>query len=167
MSQAPVPSPMRLHLLPEDGAVASAPAAEPADAETKAAVANGRRFIPWVAAGLFSAALCVGALSNPDRIADAPILLLGLVAAVVILDQARLDVFERANISPACAPSIALAYFFGPLGPLTAEACIALARVLRRDPLVKWVYDFGALTLAGHRRRDRLPSDPGRGAAPP
>jgi len=148
-SQAPVPSPMRLHALPENGAVDSAPPAKPADADPKATPASSRRFIPWVAAGLFSAALCVGALSNPDRIADSPILLLGLVAAVVILDQARLDVFERANISPACAPSIALAYFFGPLGPLTAEACIVLARVLRRDPLVKWVYDFGALTLAG------------------
>jgi diguanylate cyclase (GGDEF)-like protein/putative nucleotidyltransferase with HDIG domain len=147
---APVPAPVRLHVLTEDGAAAdTVPAADPEPAVPEATQARSRRFIPWVAAGLFSAALCVGALSNPDRISHSPGLLLALVAAVVILDQARLDVFERANISPACAPSIALAYFFGPLGPLVAEACIALARVIRRDQLVKWVYDFGALTLAG------------------
>jgi putative nucleotidyltransferase with HDIG domain len=72
-----------------------------------------------------------------------------LVISVFVLDQVRLDVFERANISPACVPSIALAYLYGPLGPLAAEAVIAAARAARRDPVVKWTFDFGALTLAG------------------
>ncbi len=150
ITQPEVPAPARLRMLPSSAEAADTiPEAETGPDEPQAPAADARRFIPWVAGGLFTAALCVGALSNPDRIAEAPVLLFGLVAAVLILDQARLDVFERANISPACAPSIALAYFFGPLGPLAAEACIVLARVVRRDQLVKWVYDFGALTLAG------------------
>lgn len=72
-----------------------------------------------------------------------------LVAAVVILDAVRIDVFERANLSPASVPELALAFFMGPLGPIAAEAGIALVRAVRRDPPLKWSFDFGALSLAG------------------
>jgi diguanylate cyclase (GGDEF)-like protein/putative nucleotidyltransferase with HDIG domain len=109
----------------------------------------GRRFIP-VYAGLLSAiAVGIGAVSSPGEIRAAPALFLALLVSVLVLDQVRLDVFERANISPACVPSIGLAYLFGPLGPLAAEAVIALARAARRDDVLKWSFDFGALTIAG------------------
>ena len=94
-------------------------------------------------------AVAIGLVSDTAEISAAPMVFLALIAAVFLLDQVRLDVFERANISPACVPSIALAFLFGPLGPLAAETVIALARAARRDPIVKWTFDFGALTLAG------------------
>jgi diguanylate cyclase (GGDEF)-like protein/putative nucleotidyltransferase with HDIG domain len=108
-----------------------------------------RRFIPYYAGLLTAISLVIGLLSNPAAIRAQPAVFLALLASVVVLDQVRLDVFERANISPACVPSIALAYLFGPLGPLGAEAVIALARAVRRDPVLKWTFDFGALTIAG------------------
>jgi putative nucleotidyltransferase with HDIG domain len=37
----------------------------------------------------------------------------------------------------------------GPIGPIVAEAGIALVRAVRRDPPLKWCFDFGALSLAG------------------
>jgi putative nucleotidyltransferase with HDIG domain len=47
-------------------------------------------------------------------------------------------------------PVIALAAMFGPLGPLAGEAAIALTRAIRReDPPVRYLWDFGALSLAG------------------
>src|SRR3954447_6922329 len=146
-AQPPAAAPSRLRVLP----VPATEAAEipPEDQPGTAPAGTRRRWIPWVAALLFALALGLGALSSPARIQASPLLFLALALSVVILDQARLDVFERANISPACAPSIAMAYFFGPLGPLGAEALIVLTRAVRRDPIVKWVYDFGALSLAG------------------
>jgi putative nucleotidyltransferase with HDIG domain len=101
-------------------------------------------------AGLLAAiAFTIGAFSNTDQIRTSPSVFLALIASVLVLDQIRLDVFERANISPACVPTLALAYLYGPLGPLAAEGLIALARAARRDPVVKWTFDFGALTIAG------------------
>jgi diguanylate cyclase (GGDEF)-like protein/putative nucleotidyltransferase with HDIG domain len=108
-----------------------------------------RRFIPFYAGLLSVVALAIGAVSSTTEIEASPAFFLALVASVLILDQVRLDVFERANISPACVPTIALAFLFGPVGPLTAEAVIALARALRREATLKWVFDFGALTIAG------------------
>jgi diguanylate cyclase (GGDEF)-like protein/putative nucleotidyltransferase with HDIG domain len=120
------------------------------DDETPATpTASSRRLIPFYAGILSALAVAIGLVSDTGEIGAAPLVFLALVASVFVLDQVRLDVFERANISPACVPSIALAYLFGPLGPLAAEAVIALARVVRRDPVVKWTFDFGALTLAG------------------
>jgi diguanylate cyclase (GGDEF)-like protein/putative nucleotidyltransferase with HDIG domain len=119
------------------------------DASSETVPAATRRFIPIYAGLLMASALAIGALSSPDEIRMAPAVFVALLASVFVLDQIRLDVFEHANISPACVPSIALAYMFGPLGPLAAEAVIALARVIRRDAVVKWTFDFGALTLAG------------------
>jgi len=61
----------------------------------------------------------------------------------------RIDVFERAHLSPAAVPELVLAYLFGPVGPIVAEAIIALIRLARRDQLRKLAFDFGALSLAG------------------
>jgi diguanylate cyclase (GGDEF)-like protein/putative nucleotidyltransferase with HDIG domain len=108
-----------------------------------------RRFIPLYAGLLGAIALAIGAVSSTAEIQASPGFFLALVASVLVLDQIRLDVFERANISPACVPTIALAFLFGPLGPLAAEAVIALARAIRRESTLKWVFDFGALTIAG------------------
>ncbi len=108
-----------------------------------------RRFIPLYAGLLSAIALVIGALSSTSEIQASPSFFLVLVGSVLVLDQVRLDVFERANISPACVPTIALAFLFGPLGPLAAEAVIALARAARREPVLKWTFDFGALTIAG------------------
>ncbi len=98
---------------------------------------------------LVAATAIVGALSSHAEIFASPWLFVALVASVVALDAARIDVFERANLSPAAIPELALAYFFGPLGPIAAEAVIAINRAIRRDPVVKWAFDFGALSLAG------------------
>jgi HD-GYP domain-containing protein (c-di-GMP phosphodiesterase class II) len=88
-------------------------------------------------------------LSDFSSVGDDPWLFVLLVASVVILDAVRIDVFERANLSPASVPEIALAFFFGPLGPIVAEGSIAVLRAVRRDPVMKWSFDFGALSLAG------------------
>jgi diguanylate cyclase (GGDEF)-like protein len=98
---------------------------------------------------LCAAAVVVALLSSPAAILDSAWLFVALVAGVVVLDAVRIDVFERANLSPAAVPELALAFFFGPLGPIAAEAVIALSRLIRRDPLLKWSFDFGALSLAG------------------
>jgi len=98
---------------------------------------------------LCGAAVLIGGLAIGAGIPADPWLFLMLVGAVVALDALRIDVFERANLSPAAVPVLALAYFSGPLGPIAAEAMIALARMLRRDPVLKWSFDFGALSLAG------------------
>jgi diguanylate cyclase (GGDEF)-like protein/putative nucleotidyltransferase with HDIG domain len=111
--------------------------------------ATTRKFIPVYAGLLVAVAGVIGLLSSPAEITAAPAVFIAFVIAVFVLDQIRLDVFERANISPACVPSIALAFLFGPLGPLAAEAVIAVARAARRDSTIKWTFDLGALTIAG------------------
>jgi putative nucleotidyltransferase with HDIG domain len=88
-------------------------------------------------------------LSDFSQIGDEPWLFVLLGASVIVLDAVRIDVFERANLSPASVPEIALAFFFGPVGPIAAEAGIAIIRAARRDPVMKWSFDFGALSLAG------------------
>ncbi|MDX6581519.1 MAG: hypothetical protein QOI10_703 [Solirubrobacterales bacterium] len=98
---------------------------------------------------LVAATAIVGLLSSHAAIFDSPWLFVSLVVAVVALDAVRIDVFERANLSPAAVPELALAFFFGPLGPIAAEAVIALSRAFRREPALKWAFDFGALSLAG------------------
>src|SRR3954447_12986825 len=50
---------------------------------------------------LLAAALLVPLLSDPERFFAAPVLVAALVASYVLLDLARIDVFDRANISPA------------------------------------------------------------------
>ena len=98
---------------------------------------------------LCAAAVVVGVLSSHAAIWTDPWLFACLVSSGVLLDAIRLDVFERAKLSPTAVPVIALACFFGPLGPIVAGAAIALVRLVRGDPLIKAGFDFGALSLAG------------------
>jgi diguanylate cyclase (GGDEF)-like protein/putative nucleotidyltransferase with HDIG domain len=111
--------------------------------------AHRRRLVAVYAAFLCAAAAVVGAFSSPDAVLSQLELFIPLVASTVILDLIRIDVFERAKISPASVASIALAILFGPLGPLTSEAAIATLRAAKRVPTVKWTWDFGALSLSG------------------
>jgi putative nucleotidyltransferase with HDIG domain len=90
-----------------------------------------------------------GLVTGTTTVGDSGPLFALLVAAVLILDRARIDVFERAAVSPASIPTLALAYFFGPFGPLAAEVAIAAVRFARREPAIKWMFDLGALGLAG------------------
>jgi putative nucleotidyltransferase with HDIG domain len=103
---------------------------------------------PYIAL-LCAATALIAIVSDWTPIGDEPWLFVLLVASVVILDAVRIDVFERANLSPASVPELALAFFFGPLGPIAAEAGIAVIRAVRRDAPMKWSFDFGALSLAG------------------
>jgi diguanylate cyclase (GGDEF)-like protein/putative nucleotidyltransferase with HDIG domain len=107
------------------------------------------RLIALYVGALCAGAALVGALSSHVAIQTSPWLFALLVGAVVLLDAMRIDVFERANLSPAAVPQLALAYFFGPLGPMAAEGVIALSRLARGVPLLKASFDFGALSLAG------------------
>jgi diguanylate cyclase (GGDEF)-like protein/putative nucleotidyltransferase with HDIG domain len=90
-----------------------------------------------------------GLVTGTTTIGESAPLLALLVLAVLVLDRVRIDVFERAAVSPASVPTLALAYFFGPLGPLAAELAIAAVRFARREPAIKWMFDLGALGLAG------------------
>jgi putative nucleotidyltransferase with HDIG domain len=126
---------------------------DPGEPDRAANAARGSatraRLIPPYIALLCAATALIAIVSDWTPIGDEPSLFVLLVASVVILDAVRIDVFERANLSPASVPEIALAFFFGPLGPIAAEAGIALVRAVRRDPPMKWSFDFGALSLAG------------------
>ncbi len=127
---------------------ASDPATTAAAEADRSASARRGLIPPFI--GLLCAATAVIALTSDFvPIGDEPWLFALLVASVVILDAVRIDVFDRANLSPASVPEIALAFFFGPLGPIAAEAGIAVMRAARRDPVMKWSFDFGALSLAG------------------
>ena len=98
---------------------------------------------------LLAALAAVAAVAPTAEIAAAPGLLVLLVLCVAGLDLIRVDVFERINLSPASVPALALAFIFGPLGPIAAELAIAVTRIVRRVPPVKWAFDVGALGLAG------------------
>lgn len=113
-----------------------------------AAPRDGRLVWPLVAL-LLVALGAVAAVSPAADVTGHPGLLVLLVACVVALDLVRIDVFERINLSPASVPALALAFLFGPLGPIAAELAIAGVRIARRVPPVKWAFDVGALGLAG------------------
>ncbi|HEY3019391.1 MAG TPA: HD domain-containing phosphohydrolase, partial [Solirubrobacteraceae bacterium] len=122
---------------------------EPVADEPAPPAAPSRRLVRPVVAALLVGAGALAAVSDPRAITTAPALFGLLVLAVLAFDGVRIDLFERANISPASAPTLALAHLFGPLGPLVAEATIALVHCLRGEPRVKWAFDLGALTLSG------------------
>ncbi len=124
-------------------------ASSPPITDTGARAAAPTRLIPIYVSMLCAATALIVALSDFSPVGDAPWLFALLVASVIALDAVRIDVFERANLSPASVPEIALAFFIGPLGPIAAEAGIALTRAVRRDPPLKWCFDLGALSLAG------------------
>jgi len=129
---------------PEDsaGAVADAPV-------VPAAAPGGGRFVwPFVAVLLIGLAAVAGTAPT-HAVVHRPGLLVLLVACTVALDLMRIDVFERINLSPASVPALALAFLFGPLGPIAGELAIAGVRIIRRVPAVKWAFDVGMLGLAG------------------
>jgi putative nucleotidyltransferase with HDIG domain len=52
---------------------------------------------------------------------------------------------------------------FGPIGPALSEGVIAAVRTVQREYFVKWVWDFGALTIAGAAAAGAYAALPGRG----
>src|SRR3954451_3745066 len=96
------------------------------------------------------AAVAVAALVvDPGVVTHATVVFGLLVVSFVVLDVVRIDLFERAHISPASVPALALACVFGPFGPLAAESALAVKRGIQRDPVIKWGFDWGSLVLAG------------------
>jgi diguanylate cyclase (GGDEF)-like protein len=123
--------------------------------------APSRRLIPWYCGILCVGALLLAGITGVDSLADSPALFGLLAVSVLALDIVRIDIFERATISPATVSTLALAYLFGPVGPIATEGLIFFVRVLRRDvagkleggkesgTFIRWLFDFGALGLAG------------------
>ena len=108
-----------------------------------------QRLVPWFVATLVAATAVVTGLASPTAIANSPTTFALLLVSVVALDVVRVDLFERANVSPASVPTLALAYLYGPLGPIASELAIGLLRAVRREKTVRWTFDLGALSLAG------------------
>jgi diguanylate cyclase (GGDEF)-like protein/putative nucleotidyltransferase with HDIG domain len=127
------------------------PAPQAAEPEPPSPADAGRPLRPLalLALGVCVAAGAVAATSSLSPIVAAPVLFGLLVAAVVALDLVNIDLFDRGKISPGSVPSLALAFAFGPLGPLTAELVAAARRLARREPAVSWAIDLGNLSLAG------------------
>jgi diguanylate cyclase (GGDEF)-like protein/putative nucleotidyltransferase with HDIG domain len=134
---------------PDPEPAAEAPREDPVQEEAVAKAPATRRYIPLVTFVLCLATGVVGLKSSAGPIGAEPVFFGLLVAAFVLLDQARIDLFERANISPAAIPALAIACVFGPLSVIAAEGALALVRATKREPVVKWTFDFGALALAG------------------
>src|SRR5919204_3588857 len=106
--------------------------------------------IPYYVGSLVLAAVVVAGLSSYVRIGHSPLVFGLLIALTLALDTVRIDIFERGNISPATVPAIALACLFGPAGPICGEAAAFLWRLPHaKTPLIRRVFDFGLLSLAG------------------
>ena len=86
---------------------------------------------------------------DPSTVTRGPAVFGLLVASFLVLDVVRIDLFERAHISPASVPALALACVFGPFGPLAAETALATKRAIQREARIKWAFDWGSLVLAG------------------
>jgi diguanylate cyclase (GGDEF)-like protein/putative nucleotidyltransferase with HDIG domain len=139
-----------------------------AEADTAESEEADRRLGLSVYIGLLcAAAALIAGLSSYAAIPDSPWLFGALIVSVVLLDAVRIDVFDRANLSPAAVPTLALACLYGPIGPIAAEAMIALGRIIRRDPVLKWAFDFGALSLAGAAAAATFDAFPGVGVTAP
>lgn len=141
-------------------ALLAAPAPEPetdpaqlaTDAIDEAAPAPMRPTPQWVSNAirvLVLAALATVALSDPQRLLDHPALAAALAAVVVALDRLRIDIFDRARVSPAGVMVLALAFFFGAPGVFFAEALVAADRVGRRLKGTHIGFDFANQVLAG------------------
>ena len=98
---------------------------------------------------MLAGTVTIAALASPARIGERPGVFVALVAGVLALDVLRIDVFERGRVSPAAVPAIALAMLFGPLGPIAAEALIAVVRGARRIGARPILADLGMLSLTG------------------
>lgn len=125
------------------------PGDPPAGASAGSAAKRSRRLIPLYATLLLLAAGAVGLASGTEAIAAQPVLLGILIATVLALDLVRIDIFERGTISPSAVPTLALAFVFGPLGPLAAESAAAIVNLARRKQGVGTAFDLGALGLSG------------------
>jgi ribonuclease P protein subunit RPR2 len=108
-----------------------------------------RRLLPWYIAVLGAGCLAVAATASPADIVAAPLLFALLVASAFALDGLSIDLFGRGNVSPGAVSSLALAFLFGPLGPLGAELVVTVKRIVRGAPAVRWLFDLVALGLAG------------------
>jgi len=141
---------------------------EPPQPESADAKETGRPIGLSIYVGLLCAgAALIAGLSSYAAIPDSPWLFGALIVSVVLLDAVRIDVFDRANLSPAAVPTLALAFLYGPVGPIAAEAMIAAGRIARRDPVLKWAFDFGALSLAGAAAAAAFDAFPGVGITAP
>jgi hypothetical protein len=107
------------------------------------------RLLPWYIAALAAGCVAAAATASPAAIAAAPILFALLVASAFALDGLSIDLFGRGNVSPSSVATLALAFLFGPLGPLAAEMLVAVKRIVRGSPSVRWMFDVAALGLAG------------------
>lgn len=105
--------------------------------------------IPAFAGLLCLLTLAVAIASDTSPLVDRPVLFGALAASVLVLHFARFDLFGRGFISLATVPTIAIAAIFGPLGAVAAEATVAALSVARREPLIRWGFDFGALSICG------------------
>jgi putative nucleotidyltransferase with HDIG domain len=106
--------------------------------------------IPYYVGGILLTTIGAALFSSYERIGHKPVVFALLFALTMTLDLVRIDIFERGGISPATVPAIALAYLYGPAGPICAEASILILRTIqRRRPVIKWLFDFGVLSLAG------------------
>src|SRR5437870_956866 len=74
-----------------------------------------------VAATAVLAAAVSAYVFDPGVVTAAPVVFGLLVTSFLVLDVVRIDLFERAHISRASVPALALACVFGPFGPLAAE----------------------------------------------
>ena len=148
---APTDQPALELLVPPDAEAPETTPSRPADhgQDAPARALAGRRFLPAYAALLTGAAAVAAALSDMTAMTSAPELLVVLVICVVVLDLVDLDLFGRGRVSPGTVPSLALAFYFGPVGPVAAEALVWVVRVARGEPVLKASFNFGALGVSG------------------
>src|SRR5262245_10987449 len=131
---------------PEEPHIELAPQPTP---EATAPVVGTRKLLPAYAAAIGAAAVAVAGLTGLNTLGHSPELLVFLVLSVIVLDFVDLDLFGRGRVSPGAIPSLALAFTFGPAGPVAAEALVLVVRLARREPLTKAVFNFGSLGLSG------------------
>jgi diguanylate cyclase (GGDEF)-like protein len=124
-------------------------AAPPGVREAPAPPVGARQLLPAYTVATTVAALVVALLFGTTAVERAPLLLAALVVWVVVLDFVDLDLFGRGRVSPGAIPSLALAFHFGPLGPLAAELIIWGLRLARGESFLKTSFNFGSLALSG------------------
>jgi putative nucleotidyltransferase with HDIG domain len=127
-----------------------APTAEPSTDAVAHAPTGRPELVRLLAGGVVLAATVAALfLADPRVVSVAPVVFALLLVSFVVLDVVRIDLFERAHISPASVPALALACLFGPFGPLAAETALAVKRAVQHDARIKWTFDWGSLVLAG------------------
>jgi diguanylate cyclase (GGDEF)-like protein len=117
--------------------------------EAPAPPVGARQLLPVYALAVTASALLIALLSGTSAAERTPLLLLALVVCVVALDFVDLDLFGRGRVSPGAIPSLALAFHFGPIGPLAAELTIWVLRLARGESLLRTSFNFGSLALSG------------------